>query len=548
VGLLIPEDIPLDRLPSSERRVVRAFQSALKDSWLIVPRLGVAAGRRPYEVDVLLINGRQGIVGVEVKGGPFKIRDGEWYRRGEIVEPSPPRQAQDAAYALRDRLRERSPALPHVHVQHAVALPDLAELEGDLPLELTRDHLLLMGDVADPEDRLYDLMVGNYQNGPLDDDQIEAVIEIVRPDVDFRWDPQAQARQARVTLHRITADQTRALATLDMNRRVVVSGPAGCGKSRLVLAWAYRALRRGERTLLTCFNEPMAQSLREDVPEHDLLSVGSVQRTLMDLEELPPLEIPPGAGEQWWRDEPFRHVENHLDSVVDRFDTILIDEAQDFAPHWLEVLEHLLGDGGQGKILMVADPDQAVFDRGFVMPDSDSGVVRAELTMNCRNTHEIARFLRPLGGSPAAPGAPEGEPVELVACQPEHVVAKTGELLEDLVVSSQIDPSNILVLTGHTALRDRIREESPGGFACTTWEDRHRGDIVCETIHRMKGLERDAVILVTTDDHLEDHLLYVGMSRAVSRLVVVGPSVLMARLQTGRGQNQESGTKLGSLP
>ena len=76
MGLLIPEDIPLDRLPPSERRVVRAFQSALKDSWLIVPRLGVATGRRPYEVDVLLINGRQGIVGVEVKGGPFKIRDG----------------------------------------------------------------------------------------------------------------------------------------------------------------------------------------------------------------------------------------------------------------------------------------------------------------------------------------------------------------------------------------------------------------------------------------------------------------------------------------
>ena len=39
MGLLIPEDIPLDRLPASERRVVRAFQSTLKDSWLIIPRL-----------------------------------------------------------------------------------------------------------------------------------------------------------------------------------------------------------------------------------------------------------------------------------------------------------------------------------------------------------------------------------------------------------------------------------------------------------------------------------------------------------------------------
>jgi ATP-dependent exoDNAse (exonuclease V) alpha subunit len=47
----------------------------------------------------------------------------------------------------------------------------------------------------------------------------------------------------------------------------------------------------------------------------------------------------------------------------------------------------------------------------------------------------------------------------------------------------------------------------------------------------MKGLERDAVILVTEDDALDDHLLYVGMSRAISRLVVVGPPTLIDRLK-----------------
>jgi ATP-dependent exoDNAse (exonuclease V) alpha subunit len=54
---------------------------------------------------------------------------------------------------------------------------------------------------------------------------------------------------------------------------------------------------------------------------------------------------------------------------------------------------------------------------------------------------------------------------------------------------------------------------------------------VCETIHRTKGLERDAALVVTVDDDLEDHLLYVGMSRAVSKLVVVGPEALLERLQ-----------------
>ena len=540
MGLLIPEDIPLDKLPASERRVIRTFQSTLKDSWLIIPEINLIDKDRTHEIDVLLINELQGIAAIEVKGGHLQVRDGEWYRRGQIVGPSPPRQAHDAAFTLRDQLRRHSPLLGGIHVQSAVALPDLRDFEDladRLPPGVVAAQLFFAGDLADAkgrmEDRLWELMETSAHNRSLAADEIEAIVAFLRPTLDFRWDPQAQARQARVTLHRITADQTRALATLDLNRRVVVSGPAGSGKTRLATAWAERAMDRGERTFLTCFNEPMAEVLAEAVPEHDLLSVGPVQKTLLALEGLPPLDVPQGAGSEWWDTVPFSHVLDNIDDVVVRFDTIVIDEAQDFAPAWLEVLERLLHDEGPGRILMVTDPHQGVYDRGFQIPTAAPDLVRAELLVNCRNTHQIANLLRRLGGAPAAPGAPEGERVIFVTSQPAHAVAKVGEMLEELVVEFQIDPANILVLTGHTALRDRIRAESPGGFACAAWEDRHDGDIVCETIHRMKGLERDAVIVVTADDDLGDHLLYVGMSRAVSRLVVVGPRALTTRLQAG---------------
>lgn len=539
MGLLIPEDIPLDKMPASERRVIRAFQSTLRDSWLIIPRLDLINERRPFEVDVLLINDLQGIVAIEVKGGPLAVRKGEWYREGQIVNPSPPRQAQDAAYELRNQLRNCSQLLERVHVQPAVALPDLRDLEdlADLVAPgVAAAQLLFAGDLTDVnghmEDRLWELMETNINNRPLAEDQVEAIVGFLRPDLEFRWDPQARARHARAALHRITADQTRALATLDLNQRVVVSGPAGSGKTHLATAWAERALNRGERTLLTCFNVPMAEALQGAVPEHDLLTVGPVQRTLMALEGLSPLEVPDGAGNEWWNSAPFTHVLDNIEAVLVRFDTIVVDEAQDFAPRWLEVLECLLNDEGPGRILMVTDPDQGVYDRGYRLPSAGPDLVRAELTMNCRNTHQIANLLRELGGTPAASGAPEGEPVILAPCSSsDDAVDEVGLLLEDLVVSAQIDPANILVVTGHTALRDRIRGESPGGFACAAWEDRHGGDIVCETIHRMKGLERDAVILVTEDDALDDHLLYVGMSRAISRLVVVGPPTLVDRLK-----------------
>lgn len=533
MGLLIPEDLPLDRIPRSERFAVRAFESNLKDSWLIIPRLGITGKRRPYELDVLLVNERYGALGVEVKGGPLEIRDGEWYRRGEHIEVSPPLQAQKAAFALRDRLRDRSPLLRHVHVGHAVVLTDLTELDGQLPLEVTRDQILLLDDLADPEDQLYGLMVGDGRNQALDGDQMEALMSIVRPDVDFRWDPQAHVRNARIRLHRITADQTRALATLDANRRVAVTGPAGSGKTRLALAWADRAIRRGDRVLLTCFNEPMADWLAEAAPQHERLMVGSVQRTLLGFDGMPPIDEPDDAGEDWWRIVPFRHAEENLDRIAERFDTIIVDEAQDFAPEWFKTLERLLDEDGPGRMMLVADPGQGLFDRGFEMPDPDTGVVRASLLVNCRNTHQVANVLRPLGGAPAAPGAPEGEPVDFMACEStDQVIGALSETVERLVGEELVDPANILVVSGSRSIRDRIRVERPGGFEYEEWEGRGEGHIICETIHRTKGLERDAVILVTTNEVLSDRLLYVGMSRAVSRLVVIGPGRLVDRLQT----------------
>ena len=532
MGLLVPEGIALDSIPPSERFVVRAFESNLKDSWLIIPRFGMTGVKRPHEIDVLLINERYGVLGVEVKGGPLEIRSGEWYRRGEHLEVSPPRQAQDAAYALRNRLRKRSSLFEHIHVGHAVALPDLTELEGDLPLEVTRDQILLLGDLAEPEDQLYGLMVGDRRHQALGVDQMEELMSIVRPDVEFRWDPQAQVRNARLRLHRITADQTRALATLDANRRVAVTGPAGSGKTRLALAWADRAIRRDERVFLTCFNEPLADWLAEAAPQHERLMVGSVQRTLLGFDGMPPIDEPDDAGEDWWRIVPFRHAEENLHRIAERFDTIIVDEAQDFAPEWFETLELLLDEDGPGRLMLVADPRQGLFDRGFEIPDPDNGVVRASLLVNCRNTHEVANVLRPLGGAPAAPGAPEGEPVHfLVSGSIDESVELVKFEVERLVGEERVDPANVLVASGSRLVRDRVRQKRPGGFEYADWEGRGEGHIVCETIHRTKGLERDAVVLVTANEVLSDELLYVGMSRAVSRLVVIGPERLIDRLR-----------------
>jgi len=62
------------------------------------------------------------------------------------------------------------------------------------------------------------------------------------------------------------------------------------------------------------------------------------------------------------------------------------------------------------------------------------------------------------------------------------------------------------------------------------WEDSDPMAILCENVNRVKGLEYDHVILVIHDDQVRDELLYVGASRAVMSLTIIGPPGVGERL------------------
>ena len=56
------------------------------------------------------------------------------------------------------------------------------------------------------------------------------------------------------------------------------------------------------------------------------------------------------------------------------------------------------------------------------------------------------------------------------------------------------------------------------------WDDQEDGVVICETIHRAKGLERLAVIVVDVDAEASKELEYVGSSRAILHLTVITAS------------------------
>ncbi len=512
----------------AERVVVQTLVDRLTDGWLVLPSVGLSDADRDREIDVVVAHPRDGIAVIEVKGHQPSVREGLWYAHGRPMEPQPHDQAAGNAYALRNRIRGFHPTLARVLVEHAVAFPNVAGIDGHLPTDVDRPQVITSADLDECLDAV-ERLVFRRSGTPLGDFGIQKVVELLRPNCDFRYEPETFARHARARLDELCVRQTQALESLDLNRRVCVTGAAGTGKSRLASAWARRALLRDERVLLTCFNIPLAESLRQRLGQSDLLRIGAFHEVALQLEGMPPLDAPDTADREWWDTVEIGHLHAHWHEITDRFDTIIVDEVQDFRPTWIDLLARLLDHDGPRRLLLLADTSQEVYVRGFEVPSSDDGWTRAELTSNCRNTFGIASLLRQRFDAAIAPvGGPESEDVRWIeASDPDAISDAVGDALDRLEDRDHA-AATVLVATIRSSVRDRLRAD----FAFVAWDGGDPMAIVCENVHRIKGLEYDHVVLVAydPDNDVSDELLYVGASRAVMSLTIIGPPAVGRRL------------------
>jgi hypothetical protein len=104
--------------------------------------------------------------------------------------------------------------------------------------------------------------------------------------------------------------------------------------------------------------------------------------------------------------------------------------------------------------------------------------------------------------------------------------------------------SQIAVLTTHRH-RDALLDSQPEGCPLVRWEQR-RDAVLCETVQRTKGIERTAIVLVDMSGDPDRTLLYVGVSRAVASLTLVGPPGLAHAAGVAPGVRATGRTGVGA--
>lgn len=559
-------DLPsetLEFLPRSEAQFYRACREQLPERDLVYYSVRMLnESMVEGEADFVLFDPERGMLVIEVKGGgvSYDPDTGQWHsidRKGiKHLVKDPGRQASDRMHDLRKLLINSSrwtrqiKSLPTCG--YAVLFPDLSSSQVDRikRLDLKRD---ILGCAADLKDlHAWTQRVFARWHKPGDVGPGTAGISVAKDMLGQQFEVQpllsARLRHEEAVRMQLTDVQALLLEQLEERRRIAIAGGAGTGKTLLAIEQSRRQATQGRRTLLLCYNRPLADHLREINPSRDHIEAMTLHQLyewwISWIEKQSGRNLLREANEQYpGRSRAEVQLPHAFLSCLDAFpppsfDSVVVDEGQDFRDEdWLAI--DVLVEKTGASLCIFHDRNQMLYRRSDYFPITDERDCFV-LRRNCRNTRPIhSAAYRFYEGLPTREPAIEGEPIVHLEAPDRGAQARAIQhKVRSLLTSDgvQCDDLAVLVLGATMSTRSFYEElrALPIGSGVSWAEETHRQaqTVLLESVARFKGLERALIFLWLDDDFdikAHQELLYVGMSRAKSRLFLVSSTAACQR-------------------
>src|SRR5262245_53019238 len=372
-------------------------------------------------------------------------------------------------------------------------------------------------------------------------------------------------------------NKSKRLATFGPGHRLMF-GVAGSGKTTILIARAkYLAEQNQDKKgLVLCFNRPLATYLKVQLTDFANVTVQTFHQLAYRF----------GLGDSKCDQEFGFELKAAILQKNERYDFILIDEAQDFDPDWFTCVNALLREPNEVDLFITGDGSQGLYKQRSKRFSWKSKGIQAQgrteyLSENYRNAAKIFQLAEKFSG-PSAFGEIEGEAdahrnysrtmasggnIFLIrakdrADEISKVVSLVSQLLGGNLHDQQIEATKYdfadigIIYPSHRNREDLITESLIPRLkvecnAPVVWISDPRGAkrsdfssaIRVQTIHHAKGLQYRAVIFMWADllpfhqgrDPEQDrNLFYVALTRATELLAIVhsGPSSFVAETYT----------------
>ena len=517
-----------------ERKVFESIKSDLGDQDAIFCNFEISDPQYgDVEIDLAVFIANRGIAVIEIKGGHISFDGSDWIQKdskgSRIINPAT--QAKKCMYSLRNFLRARW-SQGNIRADWLVAFPNYKNIELGVA-SLPTSKILDATDLSNPLKKI----LNQLDNQPAasqayGDAWIKAAESILKPIASIDAEYSEVLESNHQYIKDLTHDRRNSLDQLQDNERYFVYGPAGSGKSWMAFEQAKRWTAEGKRVAMVAFNRGLVSymemknsELKEglkihfvgtfhDFAKHLGTTAGSPSKYNEDDDKYGPSLIASAKG------------------LVDekRFDAIVVDEAQDFMSSWWESLRLSLVDPEHGNIAAFGDDQQRVFGE---RKGPQWALAKLRLMENIRNSQQIAKVAASLVEDSITARGPNSYEVEFLVCDAAEAIEKADDYVEKLTDHERWKPGEIALLTTmhrhpvHAEIADKDRI----GYWKSLWDSE---DVFYGTVGGFKGLERPVVILAIDGFHKAEDLedfLYVGLTRARDKLVVIGEEEIINRIR-----------------
>lgn len=501
-----------------ELDVLHIIEHSLPPGYVVLHSVGYAQSQAPRppvvgEVDVVIINQSGDVLLVEIKSGQMSFdRDGirKTYQGQHARRVD--QQWQSQLTTVRRLLQQAQLA---VTVLHCLVLPD-CRVEGEV-VGIPRAHILDATGYAQLGEWLQNLLPLGHCSAVA-----PGVVDFFRNHLNISPDMGA----THEALSRATVQLSAGLATWVPRIQApsglfYIQATAGSGKSQLAIQLLQQGHVHKVRSLYVCFNRPLADRMAKLAPGS--ANLGSFHELCMDHyrrhvgePDFADSSIFATAAQRWFHD---------VNDAPPRYDLLIIDEAQDFEPAWINTLLCLLKP--DGLLYVLEDPEQRLYERTpWSLPDT--------VTITCDDNFRTSRTLcaainglqlteRPI----IAKSAYQGEWPEFTEVPDEHAMLRATEQAVNALLEQGFSLDDIVVLSFHgqhkapLMQRDQLGPWALSRFTGAFRDDKPvytEGKLRVESVYRFKGQSAPAVVITdidfaTWDDQIR-RKLFVGLTRA----------------------------------
>ena len=508
--------------------------------------------------DFFVIHPKKGIIFIECKKGiiSYDRESGLWFTNNQQLKKDPIQQAMEHRRKFLKKIKDETTININIPTTHAVLFfetPKPEMLKKEFRFDIKPEMMMWREQFQDLDNsisKIFDLQESKNFINQQDLNKIHTLF--MGQDLKNPLKNILNASESDQNL-RLSENQEQILSAMfDMfNKKIAIRGLAGTGKTILLAQRAVDVVNERKRVLILTKTKPLNKFLKLLTKISDnRLTITHVDYFVRSVckKYNEPYSHPRDA------EDTDQHFEQYNPNICldmfekypeEKYDLILVDEAQDFYKDWYEALCFAKKDDGQ--IVFFYDPFQEQINDSMISSlETAEDVTKYPLKINFRNTFEINNLLQKLIKNfyPDSklfydkPIENHGEKPQLLEVNDRNdQITKVTEIINKLVNKEKVVPRDIAVIYDGS-----IKAPSKNDLSITTEIKKNGFDVISaedysepyinkskencitlDSIRRFKGLEKTVIIVTNLEEITKETVknLYTGLSRARAHLVII---------------------------